>query len=317
MKRLSLALLLILSLTTPGLSQLIHDFSADFKVELLDKMGKALVSQDCTYIFNRDLKIMGTSREKKGPFSLILGVVRDGTPPFGKIKPGLELKYWCEPLLDFKKMKSSQNESIEALDGKKVDCHFFKGDKVAYWKKLDGHLVKAEIKQNKRHWRFTFGNFAVNTGAGQKLANILKKQQEKRRGMIGSPAPDVAALTLDGRKAKPTDFKGKVLVLDFISYGSKPCRRGLKGMKLLSLQYPETKFVIVSIDPKPDELAQFINKEKMKLTVLHDKARNLLKHYAIKKIPHIVLIDQKGIVKWRGHPAEPEFKENLDKLSGR
>ena len=306
-------------LSTPLLllSAPIHDFSADFKAELIDTGGKATLSQDCKYIFNRDLKIMGASRDKSGPYSLILGAVSEGRPPFGKIKPGLALKYWVEPLIDFDQLKKSVDEKIKNFAGEDVLCEVFKGEKVGYWKEPNGHLIKAEIIEERRHWRFTFGNHKVNSGAGQKLADIFKKQEEEKKSFIGSKAPEAEALTLDGRKVKPSDYLGQVVALEFFAYGWGPCRSGLPGLQLLAHKFPEAKFIIVCLDSKPDKLVKLMKTKDIKLTVFHDKFRQFGKNYRIEGIPDIVLLDKKGIVRWRGHPAEPQFKAKLEELSGR
>ena len=219
MNRLYFCILLLFATSLRSLAAPIHDFTADFKAELIDTRGKTIVSQDCTYIFNRDLKIMGASKDKSGPFSLILGVVEDGRPPFGKIKPGLALKFWVEALVDFEALEKKGKEEIDGFNDSKVLCDVFKGDRVGYWKEASGRLVRAEIFEKARHWRFTFGNHKINTGAGQKLADIFKKQEVDRNNFIGSKAPEAEALSLDGRKVKTSDFLGKLVALEFFSYG--------------------------------------------------------------------------------------------------
>ena len=59
---------------------------------------------------------------------------------------------------------------------------------------------------------------------------FLKPQQRLR---LGKPAPDFAAKSLDGKDVKPSDFRGKMLVLYFFSAGQSPDERQVAQLKLV------------------------------------------------------------------------------------
>ena len=131
---------------------------------------------------------------------------------------------------------------------------------------------------------------------------------------VGKPAPDVESLGLDEKKAKLSDFKGKVVLLDIWATWCGPCRAMIPHERELVEKLKDKPFVLLSVSAD-DELAtlkNFLEKEKMPWVHWWDGAdQKVLKAYRVKAFPTMYLIgaDGKVLKKWVGSPGN----EVLDK----
>ncbi|HLK16561.1 MAG TPA: TlpA disulfide reductase family protein [Fimbriimonadaceae bacterium] len=72
---------------------------------------------------------------------------------------------------------------------------------------------------------------------------------------IGSPAPDFDAFTPAGDKVTLSQFKGKVVILDFWASWCGPCQISMPGLEKIYQQVKDKNVVVLSLDTwdqKPD-----------------------------------------------------------------
>ena len=72
----------------------------------------------------------------------------------------------------------------------------------------------------------------------------------------GKPAPDFAMKTADGRTVRLSDYKGKVVVLDFWATWCGPCRAALPHLETLAKTYKDQGVVVLASNTS-DELEAF------------------------------------------------------------
>ena len=117
-----------------------------------------------------------------------------------------------------------------------------------------------------------------------------------------SPAPDFALYDTDDEMLSLSDYRGQIVVLDFMATWCDPCRIELNHLKELYSKYGEEIVIIsISIDPYYDtkeRLQRFIREFSVRWTVARDTA-NVAIDYAITRIPTIVIIDKEGYVQYR------------------
>jgi thiol-disulfide isomerase/thioredoxin len=97
------------------------------------------------------------------------------------------------------------------------------------------------------------------------------------------------------------DTKGKFVLIDFWATWCGPCKKAIPELNRWAEQYPK-QLVVVGLS---DETEQKVT--SMKTPVINyysaiDTEKRLKSTFAVTGIPHVVLIDPKGIVRWEGFP---------------
>jgi len=112
----------------------------------------------------------------------------------------------------------------------------------------------------------------------------------------GEPAPLFDFSTLDGKKLKLADLKGKYVLLDFWATWCGPCMAEIPFIKQLRKKYPADKLVIVGISQDRDKKKwqEAIKTENMDWLQHLDTNADIARLYGINLFPTLVLIDKTG-----------------------
>ena len=113
---------------------------------------------------------------------------------------------------------------------------------------------------------------------------------------------DFFLTNLEGKNIKLSDFKGKVVVLDFWATWCGPCRASFPHMQELVNEYKNKDVVFFFIatwqQGKPGEIksevSKFITDNKYTFNVLFDYNNDIVAKYKIKGIPTKIVIDKSG-----------------------
>ena len=124
--------------------------------------------------------------------------------------------------------------------------------------------------------------------------------QEYQRKLIGRPAPEFAGEDMKGNPIKLSDFKGRVVLLDFWATWCGPCLMSLPGIQRLAERFdaqPVTILGIAGDQPgSEDRVNKFIEDRKLTYTHVNDFEGDISEMYRVTGIPHVVLIDKQGKV---------------------
>jgi len=128
----------------------------------------------------------------------------------------------------------------------------------------------------------------------------------------GEPAPLFDISTLDGKKLKLADLKGKYVLLDFWATWCGPCMAEIPFIKQLRKKYPADKLVIVGISQDRDKKKwqEAIKNEDMDWLHHLDTNADIAHLYGINWFPTLVLLDKIGNVVY----ASDNKKEDKDAL---
>lgn len=146
--------------------------------------------------------------------------------------------------------------------------------------------------------------FFTNTGSGPDI------------GLQGKKAPDFEATTLDGRKLRLSDLKGKVVLLNFWATWCPPCREEMPIFIRVYKKYKNKGFEIVAVstDSGQGVVRKFIKEFRIPFPVVLDAKGELTRMYRVQGLPTSFLIDREGkIVKVRLGEYK-EIEKDLKKL---
>ena len=138
------------------------------------------------------------------------------------------------------------------------------------------------------------GALPAQAGSAPDYKAIPKLQEIKDH----PAAPDFTLPGPDGRKRSLTDYRGKVVFLNFWASWCESCRDEMPSMERLYREFKGKGLEIVAVnvkDKRPDALA-FVKELKLHYLVLMDPEGEVGLLYGAFGLPVTYLIDRKGVV---------------------
>lgn len=120
-----------------------------------------------------------------------------------------------------------------------------------------------------------------------------------------------------------SDYKGKVVYLDFWASWCEPCKRSFPWMNELQSLYAEDGFEIIAVnlDTSRKDAEEFLKQMPAKFDIAFDKSGKTAQAYNLKAMPSSFLIDRKGrlVHKSLGYRVEEKkiVEKKIQKLVGR
>jgi len=116
--------------------------------------------------------------------------------------------------------------------------------------------------------------------------------------VYGGLAIDFTLTDIDGNAFSLSDFRDKVVILDFFARYCTPCRTEMSHLKTVQDEFG-SRLVIVSIsvwvDDTDENLRQFRDEYDITWIVARD-TENLRQKYDVTKLPALFIIDQEGYI---------------------
>jgi len=146
-------------------------------------------------------------------------------------------------------------------------------------------------------------------------AIVLSRKEEFEPVGPGTEALAFTLPDLDGKPKSLSDFRGKVVFLNFWATWCDPCKDEMPSMEALYKKLKDRPFeiVAVSVDKDPaDTVKEFVKKFGITFTVLHDRKGVIKERYKTTGVPETFIIDQNGVIaeKFWG-PRDWTDKSNL------
>ena len=116
---------------------------------------------------------------------------------------------------------------------------------------------------------------------------------------IGKQAPDFNLYSTQNQQIKLSDFKGKMVVLNFWGYWCEPCRDEMPALQSVYEKYKEKGLVILGIHMRQEAVPvnQFVNQYQVTFPILYDTPDKLTAlDYHVDPLPSTVIIAPDGTV---------------------
>lgn len=148
-------------------------------------------------------------------------------------------------------------------------------------------------------------------------AFTTSKESRYTEVKVGEVAPDFELLASDGKTYKLSDFKGKMVVLDFWAMWCGPCKKKMPKIQELKDKYGKNGVEVISIlamNAGAEESAKNYFSEKGYTLKMLYGTDQLTKGYNLKFLPTVTVINKKGIVLYHSTKPNPNEYEDIVKL---
>jgi cytochrome c biogenesis protein CcmG/thiol:disulfide interchange protein DsbE len=125
------------------------------------------------------------------------------------------------------------------------------------------------------------------------------------------PVPKISAASFLGKAPPPLVVKqwltpepetaGKFVLIDFWATWCGPCRQSIPHLNQLQAKFKD-QLVVVGLSDESEAEVRKMKSPKMDYAVGIDPSNSTGRAMSVRGIPHAIIIDPKGIVRFEGHP---------------
>ncbi len=116
----------------------------------------------------------------------------------------------------------------------------------------------------------------------------------------GDAAPNFTVRALDGRRVSLSDYRGKLVMLNFWSINCAGCQAEIPGMQTVyaEQQRAHKDFVILGVNlaDNATDVAQFVHQRGLTYPIALDRTIAIASLYALRGTPTSYFIDRHGII---------------------
>lgn len=118
------------------------------------------------------------------------------------------------------------------------------------------------------------------------------------KSFLGKPAP---AFVVEKWLSKEPDRKGKWVLIDFWATWCPPCRRAIPGLNAFHGKFGD-KVVVIGVSDETEAKVQALKEPKIEYFSAIDPQKRMSKSLEVQGIPHVIIVDPEGVVRWEGYP---------------
>jgi thiol-disulfide isomerase/thioredoxin len=123
---------------------------------------------------------------------------------------------------------------------------------------------------------------------------------KKSPGILADAQVNFTLKQLEGAPITLSQYRGKVVLIDFWATWCPPCRRSIPILKSLYETYKDRNFIIlgISLDESLEELQKFVKENEINYPVLIG-TQEVAGQFKISAVPTIIILDKHGKIQYR------------------
>ena len=119
--------------------------------------------------------------------------------------------------------------------------------------------------------------------------------------VVGMTAPNFSLPDLQGKTQRLTDYRGKVVFLNFWATWCKPCKEEMPSMQVLWENLKSRDFVMLAVSmdrvTTTKDIPSFVESLKLSFPILTDSWGQTDMRYKLMGVPETYIIDQNGVLR--------------------
>lgn len=134
-------------------------------------------------------------------------------------------------------------------------------------------------------------------------------------------APDFNLPTTDGKMLRLSDYRGKVVIIDFWATWCPPCRKGIPDLIDIKKKYGPKGVEIIGVSVDTDtknEVIPFIKEKGINYPVVYGNQNVYMQYGGIRAIPTTFVIDKEGkiVASYEGLVPKVTYENHIKKILG-
>jgi len=170
-----------------------------------------------------------------------------------------------------------------------------------------------------------FRRYLVAAGLALGLAGVMGLSQSWSMGSrvptVGTPVDEFRLVDLDGKTHSLSQYRGKVVLVNFWATWCKPCTTEMPAMQASFDKLRDKGFVVLAINELEDDakVREHIKQYGHTFPVLMDRDNKVANQFGVFGLPVSVFIDEKGIVQEYlkgGLLTEDKINQTVQRIQG-
>ena len=124
------------------------------------------------------------------------------------------------------------------------------------------------------------------------------------KSILGQKGPD---LVVEKWLTDEPNTKDKFVLIDLWATWCGPCLKAIPELNKFHKEYGD-KLIVIGISDETEEKVKKFESPKIKYYSAIDSSRRTKKELKVTGIPHVIIMDPNGIVRWEGFPLLSEHE---------
>lgn len=132
------------------------------------------------------------------------------------------------------------------------------------------------------------------------MMGVGGKDVHASNNLVGELAPP---LVVETWLTPVPDPGGRMVLVDFWATWCPPCRAAIPELNKLSKTYADRLLVVGLSDETPEQV-RALTSPRIEYSLAVDTQGRMKNAVGVSAIPHVMLVDPQGVVRWQGFPFE-------------